>query len=78
MRVKREWERSDIIPSHPTHTPPQASRPAAEAATAAKGSYGVGCGEEWMVWMAVIWALRVVSIGEGGRGGGGGSRCFHG
>lgn len=41
----------------------QVSRPAAEAATNAKGSYGVGCGEEWMGWMAVIWALRVVSWG---------------
>ena len=37
-----------------------ASRAGAEAAVSAKGSYGTGCGEEWVGWMAVVWALRVV------------------
>jgi len=34
------------------------SKEAAQAAEAAKGSYGVGIGEEWMCWLPVTWALR--------------------
>ena len=36
----------------------QASKQAAEAATAAKGSYGNGIGEEWNAWLPVAWAIR--------------------
>lgn len=38
----------------------QVSKPAAQAAVEAKGSYGVGVGEEWIGWMPVMWALRLV------------------
>ncbi|KAK9835218.1 hypothetical protein WJX81_006473 [Elliptochloris bilobata] len=34
------------------------SKEAAEAAEAAKGSYGFGIGEEWMCWLPVTWGLR--------------------
>ncbi len=36
----------------------QVSKEAAEAAEAAKGSYGFGIGEEWMAWLPVAWGLR--------------------
>ena len=36
----------------------QVSREAGAAAAAAKGSYGVGIGEEWMAWLPVAWGLR--------------------
>ena len=36
------------------------SKPAAQAAVDAKGSYGAGVGEEWLGWMPVMWALRLV------------------
>ena len=38
----------------------QVSKPAAQAAVDAKGSYGTGAGEEWIGWMPVMWALRLV------------------
>ena len=34
------------------------SKEAAEAATAAKGSYGTGIGEEWNAWLPVAWGIR--------------------
>lgn len=36
----------------------QVSKQAAEAATAAKGSYGGGIGEEWNAWLPVAWGIR--------------------
>lgn len=36
----------------------QVSKEAAEAATAAKGSYGTGIGEEWNAWLPVAWGIR--------------------
>lgn len=47
----------------------QVSREAGEAATAAKGSYGTGIGEEWMAWLPVAWALReyVEAMEAGGQ-----------
>ncbi len=36
----------------------QVSKEAGAAATAAKGSYGCGIGEEWMAWLPVAWGLR--------------------
>ncbi len=36
----------------------QISKEAAEVAVKAKGSYGYGLGEEWMVWLVVVWILR--------------------
>ena len=36
----------------------QVSKEAAEAAEAAKGSYGFGIGEEWLTWLPVTWGLR--------------------
>ena len=36
----------------------QVSKEGAEAAEAAKGSYGFGIGEEWVSWLPVTWGLR--------------------
>ena len=36
----------------------QVSKEGAEAAEAAKGSYGFGIGEEWLCWLPVTWGLR--------------------
>ena len=47
-------------PTHNHHRHHQVSKPAAQAAVDAKGSYGVGVGEEWIGWMPVMWALRLV------------------
>ena len=38
--------------------PSQVSKEGAEAAEAAKGSYGFGIGEEWLCWLPVTWGLR--------------------
>ena len=42
----------------PHHSTLQVSKEAAEAATAAKGSYGTGIGEEWNAWLPVAWGIR--------------------
>ena len=47
-------------PSKKKKTQIQVSKPAAQAAVDAKGSYGAGVGEEWLGWMPVMWALRLV------------------
>ena len=61
---RRGWTAALDSADPPLSPASQASRPAAQAAVAAKGSYGVGVGEEWMGWMAVIWALRMVREGR--------------
>ena len=47
----------------------QVSKDAGEAATAAKGSYGTGIGEEWMAWLPVAWAIRelIEAMDAGGQ-----------
>lgn len=47
----------------------QVSKEAGEAATAAKGSYGNGIGEEWMAWLPVAWAVRglIQAMDAGGQ-----------
>lgn len=37
------------------------SKEGAEAAIKVKGSYGVGLGEEWSVWLTIVWTLRVLA-----------------
>ncbi len=48
---------------------PQVSKAAGEAATAAKGSYGTGIGEEWMAWLPVAWGIRelIEAMAAGGQ-----------
>ena len=45
------------------------SKEAGEAATAAKGSYGTGIGEEWMAWLPVAWGIRefIEALEAGGQ-----------
>lgn len=47
----------------------QVSKEAGEAATAAKGSYGTGIGEEWMAWLPVAWGIRelIEAMDAGGQ-----------
>ncbi|BDA42382.1 hypothetical protein COCOBI_03-2690 [Coccomyxa sp. Obi] len=47
----------------------EVSKEAGEAATAAKGSYGTGIGEEWMAWLPVAWAIRelIEAMDAGGQ-----------
>lgn len=47
----------------------QVSKEAGEAATAAKGSYGLGCGEEWMAWLPIAWGIRelIEALEAGGQ-----------